>query len=90
MDQEFLFDSKPQLALGQIVVMLSRSQTEEMIYIGGTAKFAITRIWTILRKLTQCPPYIEAVLNNLSVEGYGVVVENTNGAGDRLARDVSF
>ena len=84
MDQEFLFDSKPQLALGQIIVMLSRSQRGEIIYTVGTAEFAITRIWSILCKSMQWLPYIEVVLNNLAIEGDGVVVENTNGGGDRL------
>ena len=74
-----MFDSKPQLALDQIVLMLSRSQRGQMIYIVGTAEFVITRIWSILCKSMQWLPYIEAVLNNLSIEGDGVVVENTNG-----------
>ena len=41
-------------------------------------------------KLTQWLPYIEAVLNNPSIEGDGVVVENTKGGDDILGRDVSF
>ena len=61
-----------------------------MIHIIGTSEFAITRIWSILCKSMQWLPYIEAVINNLSVKGDGVVVENTNGGVIDLAKTSPF
>ena len=70
--------------------MVSISQRGEMIYIVGTAEFTITRIWSILCKSMQWLPCIEAVLNILSIEGDGVVIEDTQMGGGILGRDVSF
>ena len=53
----------------QIVVMLSRSPSANLIYIIGDKTYAIKKMWEIICKKNQWTDLTESILNNLSVNG---------------------